>query len=156
MKLPFGSHLSTKCGSVYQWIAVIRHSAGILIFIASLLISIHVFADEEDLSGVAIHGFISQGYMKSTDGNEYMTSGTDKGTFQFNEMGINFSKNVSDSLRIGTQLMAYDLGSFGNDEVLIDWAFADYNFNDYLNLMVDIDNAMINIRTIILPLSLSG
>jgi len=38
---------------------------------------------------VAIHGFISQGYLKS-DHNDFLAE-TEKGSFQFNEMGLNFS-----------------------------------------------------------------
>ncbi len=85
-----------------------------------------------DMGDVMIHGFISQGYMGATEDQEYMAFGVKDGTFQFNEMGINFSNNLTDSLRLGIQLLAFDLGQLGNDEVVLDWAFADYRFEDYL------------------------
>lgn len=37
---------------------------------------------------VAIHGFVSQGYLKS-NANNFLTE-TDSGSFQYNDMGINF------------------------------------------------------------------
>lgn len=91
--------------------------------------------------GVEIHGFYSQGYMKSTDrdfgstDNDYMAE-TSEGTFQFNEMGLNFSTDLTDELRIGMQFFARDLGPEGNDEIKLDWAYADYRFKDYLGLRV--------------------
>ena len=88
----------------------------------------------DHLGGIDIHGFISQGYLKSTEDQEYMAYGIKDGTFQFNEMGINFSTNVTDELRIGTQFMAFDLGHLGNDEIILDWAFADYRYEDWLGL----------------------
>ena len=42
-----------------------------------------------EFGDVMIHGFISQGYLYS-DKNDYLADTSD-GTFQFNEMGINFS-----------------------------------------------------------------
>lgn len=122
---------------------------------------------DDGIKNVDIHGFISQGYMKSTDNNEYMVYGTDDGTFQFNEIGINFSTSVSDILRIGTQLMAYDLGQLGNDEVIVDWAYADFSFREYLGIragLVKIPFALYNTQrdvdllrsTIFLPQSVYG
>ncbi|MCP5046184.1 MAG: hypothetical protein GY940_03370, partial [bacterium] len=55
---------------------------------------------------------------------------------QFNELGINFSTDINDKLRIGIQLAARDLGDTGNDKVMIDWAYADYRWRDWLGLRV--------------------
>lgn len=87
-----------------------------------------------DLGVVDIHGFISQGYLKS-DENNYLGKSKD-GTFEFNELGLNFSTRLSAKLRVGLQLFARDLGDLGNDEVTIDWAFADYKYQDWLGLRV--------------------
>jgi hypothetical protein len=105
-----------------------------IIFLLSMAFSGNVYA--LDLSGTGsmdIHGFITQGYMVSSD-NNYMADTEDDGTFQFNEMGINFSGDVSDRLRMGIQFIARDLGKMGNHEVSIDWASADYSFIDWFNL----------------------
>lgn len=81
-----------------------------------------------------IHGFISQGYMKS-DENNFMTNSKD-GSFQFNEMGINFTTYLQRDLFVGLQFFARDLGDLGNDEVVLDWAIGDYHFRDWLGFRV--------------------
>lgn len=80
---------------------------------------------------ITIHGFVSQGYMQSTDNNYLME--TEDGSFQFNEIGINFT-TVYEKLRLGMQIFSRDLGDQGNNEVTIDWAVADYYFNDYAGI----------------------
>lgn len=90
-----------------------------------------------ELGDVDIHGFISQGFMQS-DTYDYFARGTDstteEGTFEFNEMGINFSSSLTDELRLGVQLFAMDLGDYGNDEIKVDWAFGDYRYNNYIGV----------------------
>ena len=87
-----------------------------------------------EYQGIDIRGFISQGYLYSADNNFFAE--TQDGTAQFNEAGINFSAEVSDRLRLGVQFLARDLGSIGNNEVILDWAIADYRYRDWLGLTV--------------------
>lgn len=87
------------------------------------------------IDSVDIHGFISQGYFKTSD-NNYLAEDSEDGTFQFNEFGINFASQLTDELRVGLQLFASDLGDVGNDEVKLDWAFADYRWRDWAGLRV--------------------
>jgi len=81
---------------------------------------------------IDIHGFISQGYLKTT--HNYFYGDTVDGSFEFNEFGINFSKNLDDKLRVGLQILARDFGSNGDNELTIDWAFGDYRFNSWLGI----------------------
>ena len=91
-------------------------------------------AVEVDLLGnVDVHGFVSQGYMRSQH-NNYLANDSSDGTFAFNEIGINFSKQLTDRLRIGLQLFSRDLGQIGNNEIELDWALADYRWKDWLGL----------------------
>lgn len=83
---------------------------------------------------VDIHGFISQGYMIS-DENNYFAE-TKDGTFQFNEMGINFVSKLTPNLRVGLQFFARDLGDLGNDKITVDWVFGDYYYREWLGLRV--------------------
>ncbi len=85
--------------------------------------------------GVDVHGFVTQGYMHSTD-NNFLANHSSNGTFQYGEIGINFSKQITDKLRIGLQLFAHDMGAIGNNDILLDWAFADYRWKDWLGLRV--------------------
>jgi len=98
-----------------------------------------------DAGNIEIHGFISQGYLL-TDSNNYLAE-TEDGTFEFNEMGINFSTDLTELLHIGVQLFARDLGTVGNDDVVLDWAYADYRWQDWLGLRagrIKIDHGLYN------------
>ncbi len=90
----------------------------------------HAFAFDTDT--VKIHGFISQGYIDSSNKNSYIVRETEQGTFQFNEAGINFTTSLSDKLHLGIQFLARDLSHVGNDKLKVDWAVADHRFRDYL------------------------
>ena len=83
-----------------------------------------------EMLGIDIHGFLSQGYLHTSD-NNYLAD-TEDGTFEFNEFGINFSKDLTDKLRVGIQLFSKDLGPYGNNDVEIDWAYGDYRWKDWL------------------------
>lgn len=80
------------------------------------------------------HGIISQGYLNSTDYNYLIPS--EGGSFAFNEMMLNVSAPVSDNLRVGLQIMARNLGSEGNEDVVLDWAYGDYRFKDEFGVRV--------------------
>ncbi len=84
---------------------------------------------------VAVHGTVSQGWLKSSE-YDYLTPDTKDGTFSFNEMILNTSARVDGNLRIGLQLLGRDFGPEGNNEVLLDWAFGDYRWRDALGFRV--------------------
>jgi hypothetical protein len=86
-----------------------------------------------EFKGIDIRGFVSQGFLLTSDNN--VIADSKDGTTQFNEAGINFSANASEQLRIGVQIFARDYGTIGNDEVKLDWAVADYHWKDPLSLM---------------------
>lgn len=77
---------------------------------------------------INIHGFISQGYIKTTENNYF--ADTKNGSFEFNEMGISFATNVTERLHLGMQFFARDFGNYNNDEVIINWAYGDYKLKD--------------------------
>lgn len=83
--------------------------------------------DNEDIS---MHGFVSQGYMKSFDNNYFGT--TKDGSYEFNEIGINFSIPVTEELLFGIQLFSRDMGNFGDNEFKVDWASLSYYFRSWL------------------------
>ncbi len=79
-----------------------------------------------DASDVQIHGFVSQGYLKTTDNNVYGTTTTAGGTFDFNEIGVNFTATPIDRLRVGVQIFAQNVGKYGEGKPQIDWAYGEY------------------------------
>lgn len=85
---------------------------------------------QAEYGDVNIHGYLSQGYLKSNHNNFY--ANTEDGTFEFNEMGINFSTELTSKLHISTQFFARDLGRLGNDKIMLCCGFADYKYNNYL------------------------
>jgi len=75
---------------------------------------------------VQIHGFVSQGYLKTTENNIYGTTTTGGGTFDLNEVGINFTASPIDRLRVGAQIFAQNVGKYGEGKPSIDWAYGEY------------------------------
>ncbi|MCP4146449.1 MAG: hypothetical protein GY757_01750 [bacterium] len=111
---------------------MIKTRGVVFLLLAVLLLPAAGAADEN--FKIDIHGYISQGFLFSNR-NNYLAD-TEQGSFHFNEMGINFSTELTDKLRLGIQLAARDLGDTGNDKVRIDWAYADYRWRDWLGLRV--------------------
>jgi hypothetical protein len=108
----------------------------IAIFVTLLLggfsmMSTPAFAAE--LGGVDIHGFVSQGFLLSNQYN-YLTNDSKDGSFQYNELGINFAKALTDNLRLGIQLFSRDLGDVANNKVTVDWAYGDYRIQDWFGI----------------------
>jgi hypothetical protein len=84
-------------------------------------------------STVDVHGFVSQGYIKST-ANDYLVDSSGAGSFEFSEAGLNFTVQPLDRLTIGLQLFAYNLGTSGNLTLRADWFYLDYHFRDWLGI----------------------
>jgi len=81
---------------------------------------------------VEVHGFVSQGFIKTTE-NNYLAD-SKRGSFEFSEVALNFSKNLTDRMRVGMQLFTHDLGPLGNYRTRFDWFYLDYRFWDWLGV----------------------
>jgi hypothetical protein len=105
-----------------------------LVFLTALLFcSLYgAMAFAYEVEGVEIHGFLSQGFIKTTKENGFPVSDSGDGSFKFNDFGINFSKQLTPALRVGLQLFAFDRGTYGKDKVTLDWAYGDYRYADWL------------------------
>lgn len=77
---------------------------------------------------VQIHGFLSQGYLNSS-GNNFLSQ-SKGGTFHFNEIGLNVNSQISETFRLGAQLISRDLGDYGDNTLRLDWAIIDYHADD--------------------------
>lgn len=86
--------------------------------------------EESPYGKLEVHGFLSQGFLKS-NGNNLIPRAKD-GTFELNEIGVNFTTQLSPKLRLGMQLMSRDFGETDNNKVKLDWAVADYRWQDYM------------------------
>lgn len=103
------------------------------VLLLSGLIFFSVPVSAVSLFDVDIHGFISQGYIYSDEYNYLVNNSTD-GSLEYNEIGINFSKKLTDRLHLGLQLFSRDLGDISNNKVTLDWAYGDYRWKDWLGL----------------------
>jgi hypothetical protein len=82
---------------------------------------------------IEIHGFASQGFVLTT-GNDYLVLDSTRGSFQLSELGLNFSKQLTDKLRFGAQFYARNFGIAGNYVPQVDWFHLDYRWRDWLGL----------------------
>jgi hypothetical protein len=80
------------------------------------------------------HGFVSFGYIQSAH-NNWLGPTTD-GTSEFWEAAANVIARPMDRLRVGAQLFARDLVDYDNGKVTVDWAYADYRFDDAIGVQV--------------------
>lgn len=81
---------------------------------------------------ISFHGFLSQGYLHSSDYN-YLGSTRD-GSFAFTELGLNASMQPFPRTRIALQGFAFDLGDVGNFDPFLDYASIEYTFQDWLGV----------------------
>jgi len=76
------------------------------------------------------HGFASQGFLVS-DKYDYLGN-TRYGSFKFTEAGLNAAINPFPRTRITAQGFLYDVGDAGGYDVVLDYASAEYTFNDLI------------------------
>jgi hypothetical protein len=81
---------------------------------------------------IEVHGFVSPGFIVTT-GNNYLAH-TKRGSFEFNEVGLNFTVPLTDKLRTGIQLFSRDLGPIGNYTPHADWFYLDYKHDDWFGI----------------------
>jgi hypothetical protein len=85
----------------------------------------------DDDNGVDVHAFVSQAFLVTQNAN-YLATDSKKGSAQFSEVGINFTKPITDRLRVGVQLFSRILGPQGNYTTKMDWFYLDYRLRDWL------------------------
>lgn len=85
----------------------------------------------QDLSGIEIHGFATQGFLYSSH-NNYLSMQSSSGSLQWTDGAISVTDSLTDNLRVGIQLHMYQLGELGGPNIQIDWASGDYRVNDRL------------------------
>jgi len=79
-------------------------------------------------SDLQIHGFATQGFVKTTD-NRFFGDSED-GTFEFTELGVNASYKVSPSVLVSGQLLSRNAGKMDDGSPAIDYALVDWNLSN--------------------------
>jgi hypothetical protein len=59
---------------------------------------------------------------------------TSQGSFDFTDVGVNVSTQLTDKFRIGAQVYDRDIGKLGAWHPQLDWAVADYKFKDWFGI----------------------
>ncbi len=99
----------------------------LLIFLCSCALSLHA----QDLAGIEIHGFATQGFLYSSH-NNYLSMQSSSGSLQWTDGAVSFTDLLTDNLRVGIQLHMYQLGELGGPNIQVDWASGGYKVNDRL------------------------
>src|SRR5882672_9481277 len=85
-----------------------------------------------ELGQLQVHGFISQGFLYTSD-NNYLANSS-RGSFEFTELGLNFTLQPLDRLTLGLQIFSHDLGPIGDYRATLDWYSVDYHWQDWLGV----------------------
>lgn len=94
--------------------------------LAASLVALAAALPGADLGEVEVHGFISQGYVRTNANGYYDPSTCDGGSIEFREIGLNVVARPEERLRLGIQVMSQDMGRLYNNALAIDWANAVY------------------------------
>ena len=85
-----------------------------------------------ELGQLQVHGFISQGFLYTSD-NNYLANSS-RGSFEFTELGLNFTLQPMDRLTLRLQIFSHDLGPIGDYRATLDWYSVDYHWQDWLGI----------------------
>jgi hypothetical protein len=89
-------------------------------------------AQSMDDLNIQIHGYAAQGFLYTTHNNIFYADSTN-GSPAWTEAVVNVSAQPTPKLRVGVQARYFLLGTSGNT-ITLDWAAADYKFNDKLGV----------------------
>ncbi len=102
-------------------------SSIILVFLSSQAFAL-------DFDNLNISGFLSQGYLLTTDNNFYGNT-QEEGTTDFYEYGVIVGARLSKRLQASVQMLAYTIGdTMGNNAFNVDLAFLRYSFSPYIGI----------------------
>jgi hypothetical protein len=80
-----------------------------------------------------VSGFVSQGYLNTSE-NDYLVPRSVNGTAEYTEAAVTMVARPADRLRVGMQFLARNFGDTGNGTVVVDWAYGDYRYRDWLGV----------------------
>ena len=99
-----------------------------LLLTPPLLIAMQVAAAADPDSELQVHGFATQGYVKTTDNRFFGDS--DDGSFDFTELGVNASYKATPSVLLSGQLLSRSAGDMYDGSPTVDYALVDWNISN--------------------------
>ncbi len=122
-------------------IFILRRAPLPLIVLMQLFMVPTTFADENKDNwlpeSVQIHGFLSQGFVHTSD-NNFSGRSDDNISIDFRELGINGSWKINPDLQIAMQVLWRDQGEMDEDGLRIDYGLVDYSFYSTETFLVGI------------------
>jgi hypothetical protein len=105
------------------------------LFLAVVLCAGYLTATAQSLDdlNIQIHGYATQGFLYSTNNNLFTTNSS-SGSPAWTEAVINITSQPYPKLRVGAQGRYELLGNIGGTTLSLDWAEADYRYNDKLGM----------------------
>ena len=106
----------------------LKKKAAFIILILLFMHALPSFALEL-IDHLQVHGFISQGYVITSD-NKFCGDSDDNGSFDFREIGLNASYRPVPSLQISAQALSRFAGESDDGSIRLDYGFIDYSVMD--------------------------
>ena len=113
----------------------LQSSIKIISIAIGLLACQTLFAEFHLPESVQIHGFLSQGYIRTTN-NNFFGESQGGGTFDFRELGVNGSWRPLNDLQFSLQAVARNAGDTDDGDLRVDYGLIDYT------LLSDADNLL--------------
>jgi hypothetical protein len=113
------------------WVRPLLGAASLLLAVPASAHATEPGAEARDRD-LEFHGFVSQGFLKTT-ANDYLIDSA-RGSSAFSEAGLNATVQLTDKLRVGLQMFAYELGASGNFAMKADWYYLDYAVRDWVGV----------------------
>ncbi|MGB5649462.1 MAG: hypothetical protein WBM59_05215, partial [Sedimenticolaceae bacterium] len=76
-----------------------------------------------------VHGFLTQGYVKTTDNRFFGDSDSKNGSFDYTELGVNASFRATPSILLAGQLLSRRAGDMYDGSPTVDFALVDWNIS---------------------------
>jgi hypothetical protein len=109
-----------------------RDVAGTVLLALTASICLHAQEFKIGTESIQVHGFGTQGYIKTNDNNWLTMNTSGGGSAAFTDMGLNASSQIRSNLRIAGQVYLRKLGQLGDWRPLLDWAMVDYRPKPWL------------------------
>jgi len=77
-----------------------------------------------------VHGFLTQGYVNTTDNRFFGDSDSGRGSFDFTELGVNASYKATPSVLLSGQLLSRRAGEMYDGSPTVDYALVDWNISN--------------------------
>ena len=81
-------------------------------------------------SDLQLHGFATQGYVKTTDNRFFGDSDSSGGSFDFTELGVNASYKATSSVLLSGQILSRRAGDMYDGSPTVDYALVDWNLSN--------------------------